>query len=70
MGGWGWLESRIRLISAETEAGALLGLAELGKKYIQDRKEHSYYNDTTMPVQLDHQSILQEIYSVLFLFRS
>ena len=29
--GWGWVESRIRLISAETEAEALLGLAELGK---------------------------------------
>ena len=32
-GGWvGWVESRIRLISAETEAEALLGLAELGNK--------------------------------------
>ena len=30
VGGWGWVESRIRLISAETET--LLGLAELGKK--------------------------------------
>ena len=30
MGGGGWVESRIRLISAETEAEALLGLAELG----------------------------------------
>ena len=30
--GWlGWVESRIRLISAETEAEALLGLTELGK---------------------------------------
>ena len=29
MGG-GWVESRIRLISAEAEAEALLGLAELG----------------------------------------
>ena len=29
-GGWGWVESRIRLISAEAEAEALLGLAELG----------------------------------------
>ena len=30
MGGWGWVESRIRLISAKAEAEALLGLAELG----------------------------------------
>ena len=30
-GGWvGWVESIIRLISAEAEAEALLGLAELG----------------------------------------
>ena len=33
MGG-GWVESRIRLISAETEAEALLGLAELGKNVV------------------------------------
>ena len=30
VGGGGWVESRIRLISAETKAEALLGLAELG----------------------------------------
>ena len=30
MRGWGWVESEIRLISAEAEAEALLGLAELG----------------------------------------
>ena len=33
VGGWGWVgwvESIIRLISAEAEAEALLGLAELG----------------------------------------
>ena len=34
VGGGGWVESRIRLISAETEADALLGLAELGNKPI------------------------------------
>ena len=34
MGGWGgWEESRIKLISAEAEAEALLGLAELGNTF-------------------------------------
>ena len=31
MGGGGWEESIIKLISAEAEAEVLLGLAELGK---------------------------------------
>ena len=34
MGVGGWVESRIRLISAEAEAEALLGLAELGNKLV------------------------------------
>ena len=33
----GWVESRIRLISAEAEAEALLGLAELGNITIKTR---------------------------------
>ena len=39
-GGGGWVESIIRLISAEAEAEALLGLAELGNYwlYLDNRK--------------------------------
>ena len=32
---------------------------------IEKDKDKSTYSDTTMPVQVDHQSILQEIHSVL-----
>ena len=41
MGGWGWVgwvESIIKLISAEAEAEALLGLAELGNKSLHAMK--------------------------------
>ena len=43
MGVGGWVESIIRLISAEAEAEALLGLDELGKNATLNSEQHALY---------------------------
>ena len=53
--GWvgvgGWVESRIRLISAETEAEALLGLAELGKISVSYNKISDFFLRLPWPIK-------------------
>ena len=58
-----------RILSKNNKFNKLYCIVNIKKigKYVQDRKDNSTYSDIIMPVQLDHQSIHQEIYSVLYL---